>query len=163
MSHTAQDWPSGAAVLQFPHTTRDGRSVQDAPAASWQRVLDEVAAEGFDHVDLTDSRLRPGDLSPARPAELSRTLKECGLGVSAISVTRRSVIDPDPGTAAANADYLLRSLDAAAELGTTLVCAGLHRSLTDRDCLRRVLAVKLPAVAAARAEAGQDRTEGVRP
>ncbi|MFE3139856.1 sugar phosphate isomerase/epimerase family protein [Streptomyces scopuliridis] len=130
MSHTAQGWPIGAAVLQFPHTTPDGRSVQDAPAASWQRVLDEVAAEGFDHVDLTDSWLRPGDLSPARLAELSRTLKECGLGVSAISVTRRSVIDPDPGTAAANTDYLLRSLDAAAELGTTVVCAGLHRPLT---------------------------------
>ncbi|MFI6696047.1 sugar phosphate isomerase/epimerase family protein [Streptomyces sp. NPDC050433] len=133
MSHTAQDWPIGAALLQFPNTTRDGRSVQDAPADSWKSVLDEVAAEGFDHVDLTDSWLRPGDLPPERLAELSRTLKESGLGVSAISVIRRSVIDPDPGTATANLDHLLRTIDAAAELGTTVVCTGLHRPLTENQ------------------------------
>lgn len=131
MPHTAQDWPIGAALLQFPGTTPDGRPVQDAPAADWAAVLAEVGAEGFDHVDLTDSWLRPGDLSPERLRELALALKEHALGVSAVSVTRRSVIDPDPATAAANLAYLLRTVDAAAELGTTVVCAGLHRPLTE--------------------------------
>lgn len=130
MSHTAQDWPIGAALLQFPNTTPDGGSVQDATARQWGQVLHEVAAEGFDHVDLTDSWLRPGDLPPERLRELARTLESFELGVSAISVTRRSVIDPDPDTAEANTAYLLRSIDAAAELGTTVVCAGLHQPLT---------------------------------
>lgn len=131
MSHTAQDWPIGAALLQFPNTTPDGLPLQQAPAHAWGRTLREVSAEGFDHVDLTDSWLRPGDLPPERIAELARTLKECELGVSAISVTRRSVIDPDPAAAEANLGYLMRSLEAAAELGTSVVCAGLHRPLTE--------------------------------
>ncbi|MBQ6641691.1 MAG: sugar phosphate isomerase/epimerase [Saccharopolyspora sp.] len=129
MPHTAQDWPIGAALLQFPGTTRDGRSVQDLPAQQWGRVLREVAAEGFEHLDLTDSWLRPADLSPQRRQEFARTLQENRLAVSALSVTRRSVLDPDTG--AANFDYLLRSIDAAAELGAGVVCAGLHRPLTD--------------------------------
>ncbi|MGW0789210.1 sugar phosphate isomerase/epimerase family protein [Streptomyces sp. NPDC002911] len=131
MPQTPQDWPIGAALLQFPDTTSDGTPVQDAPAAEWAAVLNEVTAEGFDHVDLTDSWLRPGDLSPERLGELIRTLKEHELGISAVSVTRRSVIDPDPNVAEANLAYLLRTVDAAAELGTTVVCAGLHRPLTE--------------------------------
>jgi hypothetical protein len=39
---------------------------QDAPVEQWSAVLREVALAGFDHVDLTDSWLRPGDLSPDR-------------------------------------------------------------------------------------------------
>ncbi|MGW0811763.1 sugar phosphate isomerase/epimerase family protein [Streptomyces viridiviolaceus] len=131
MPHTAQDWPIGAALLQFPDTTGDARPVQEAPPTEWAAVLHEVATEGFRHVDLTDSWLRPGDLPPERLCELARVLKEHALGVSAISVTRRSVIDPDPAVAEANLAYLLRTVDAAAELGTTVVCAGLHRPLTE--------------------------------
>lgn len=137
MPHTAQDWPIGAALLQFPDTAPDGTPVQDAPAAAWSAVLNEVAAEGFAHVDLTDSWLRPGDLSRQRLSELARVLGAHGLGVSAVSVTRRSVIDPDPAVAEDNFDYLLRTVDAAAELGTTVVCAGLHRPLTEAQ--RRAL------------------------
>lgn len=123
MSFTAEEWPIGAALLQFP-------SVQDAPAEQWARVLGEVAAAGFDHVDLTDSWLRPGDLDPGRRRELALAVKEAELGVTAISVVRRSVIDPDPDVAAANLAYLERTVDAAAELGVAVVCAGLHRPLT---------------------------------
>ncbi|AXB41167.1 sugar phosphate isomerase/epimerase family protein [Amycolatopsis albispora] len=134
---TAAHWPIGAALLQFPGVRPDGSAVQDAPAAEWARVFAEVAAAGFDHVDLTDSWLRPGDLEPARRDELARALKESGLGVTAISVVRRSVIDPDPEVAAANVAYLERTIDAAAELGITVVCVGLHRPLTpaQRDAL----------------------------
>jgi sugar phosphate isomerase/epimerase len=130
MSFTAQEWPIGAALLQFPGVHAGGTSVQDAPAEEWARVFLEVAAAGFDHVDLTDSWLRPGDLDQGRRAELGRTLKEVGLGVTAISVVRRSVVDPDPATARANTEYLARTVDAAADLGIDVVCAGLHRPLT---------------------------------
>ncbi|MBA2945794.1 sugar phosphate isomerase/epimerase family protein [Streptomyces himalayensis] len=130
MSYSADSWPIGAALLQFPNTTKDGRSVQDAPARHWARVFREVAAAGFDHVDLTDTWLRPGDLSPERLTELARTLKEAELGLTAVTTARRSVIDPDPHTAAANLEYLLRTVEAAAELGVGTVCAGLHRPLT---------------------------------
>lgn len=131
MIQSAQDWPIGAALLQFPSVTEDGGTVQDAPSSTWSAVLGEVAAEGFDHVDLTDSWVRPGDLPPERLDELARVLDLHGLGVSAVSVTRRSVIDPDPAVAEQNLAYLHRSVEAAARLGTTVVCAGLHRPLTE--------------------------------
>jgi len=137
MPHTAQDWPIGAALLQFPAASPGGLPTQDAPASEWSRVLGEVAAEGFDHVDLTDSWLRPGDLAPGRLAGLARTLKEHRLGLSAVSAIRRSVIDPDPAVARDNLDYLLRTVDAAAELGAPVVSVGLHRPLTEAQ--RRAL------------------------
>ena len=120
---TARDWPIGAALLQFP-------DAHNAPAEQWSSVFDEVAGEGFDHVDLTDSWVRPGDLDADRRAELARVLKESGLGVTAISAIRRSVIDPDEDAARAHLAYLLRTIDAAAELGTGVVSVGLHRELT---------------------------------
>ncbi|MGW7514944.1 sugar phosphate isomerase/epimerase family protein [Streptomyces sp. NPDC054796] len=130
MSRTAESWPIGAALLQFPGTLADGTSVQDAPVAHWAAVLREVAAAGFDHVDLTDSWLRPGDLPPERLRRLAGVIEDSGLGVTAVSAVRRSVIDPDPEAAEAHLGYLLRTLDAAAELGIPVVSVGLHRALT---------------------------------
>ncbi|MFF5987338.1 sugar phosphate isomerase/epimerase family protein [Prauserella flavalba] len=127
---SAREWPIGAALLQFPSVTPDGVVVQQAGARVWSAVLREVAAAGFDHVDLTDSWLRPGDLDAEGLATLERVLADNGLGVSAISVTRRSVIDPDPDVAAANVAYSLRTVDAAARLGIGVVSVGLHRPLT---------------------------------
>ncbi len=129
-SLTAQTWPIGAALLQFPSTARDGVRYQDAPVARWSAVLREVALAGFDHVDLTDSWLRPGDLSFDRRDDLARVVKEHGLGITAISTVRRSVIDPDPDVALANLEYTLRNVEAAAQLGTSVLCVGLHRPLT---------------------------------
>ena len=60
MSYTAENWPITAALLQFPGARADGTSVQDAPAAEWQRVFEEVADAGFANADLTDSWVRPG-------------------------------------------------------------------------------------------------------
>ncbi|WP_243794235.1 sugar phosphate isomerase/epimerase [Saccharopolyspora gloriosae] len=130
MAFTAETWPIGAALLQFPGVQRDGTVVQDAPAARWSAVLAEIAAAGFDHVDLTDSWLRPGDLTPDRREEFATALRGAGLGVTAISVVRRSPIDPDPATAEENLAYLHRTIDAAAELDIPVVCAGLHRPFT---------------------------------
>ncbi|WP_327672235.1 MULTISPECIES: sugar phosphate isomerase/epimerase family protein [unclassified Streptomyces] len=120
---TSREWPIGAALLQFP-------DAHNAPIGQWSSVLGEVAGEGFDHVDLTDSWVRPGDLDADRRAELGRALKESGLGVTAISAIRRSVIDPDEDAALAHLAYLLRTIDAAADLGTGVVSVGLHRELT---------------------------------
>jgi sugar phosphate isomerase/epimerase len=124
---TAQEWPIGAALIQFPGETADGVSVQDAGPAHWSRVLAEVSACGFAHVDLTDSWLRPGDLDAEGRADLLRTLKRAELGVSAISVVRRSILDPQRGEE--HTAYALRTVAAAAEIGAPVVCLGLHRPL----------------------------------
>jgi sugar phosphate isomerase/epimerase len=127
---TAQTWPIGAALLQFPGTAPDGSSLTDGPSTGWRPALREVALAGFEHVDLTDSWVRPGDLSPDRLAELGRVAGDLGLAFSNVSVTRKSVIDADPDVAARNVEYALRSVDAAAALGVPSVCLGLHQPLT---------------------------------
>ncbi len=127
MVWTADEWPIGAALIQFPSVAPDGTSVQDAGPDHWTKVFAEVSACGFRHVDITDSWLRPGDLEPEGRATLARCLKGADLGVSAISVVRRSVIDPVGGEG--NLAYALRTVQAAAEIGAPVVCLGLHRPL----------------------------------
>ncbi len=126
----AQDWPIGAALLPFPGALPDGTPVSRAPVDQWRQVLTEVRAAGFDHVDLTDSWLSPAELDQTRLTQLGELLAELGLGVSAISLTRRSVIDPDPQTADRNLQHTLRSVEAASALGVGVLCVGLHRPLT---------------------------------
>ncbi|RZU76794.1 sugar phosphate isomerase/epimerase [Micromonospora kangleipakensis] len=128
MVWTAEQWPIGAALIQFPGRTGDGTNVADAGPIEWARVFAEVTACGFDHVDLTDTWLRPGDLTDGQREDLVRTLKDADLGVSAISVVRRSILDPEHGET--NVDYALRTVEAAAGIGTGVVCLGLHRPLT---------------------------------
>lgn len=128
--HTWDTWPIGAAMLQFPGDRPDGTSLTDGGPPAWRPALREVAAAGFHHVDLTDSWVRPGDLSPADLDRLRTTAAEEGLAFSAISVTRKSVIDPDPERAEANFQYALRTVDAAAALGVSVLCLGLHQPLT---------------------------------
>ncbi|WP_237249051.1 sugar phosphate isomerase/epimerase family protein [Spelaeicoccus albus] len=123
----------GAAMLQYGATLPDGTSVQDADRSVWDKVFAELVHEGFDHVDFTDSWLRPGDLSPDRLAELKSSLDDAGLGVTAISVVRRSVIAPDPQVAQDNFDYALRTIDAVKYLGSSVLSIGLHMPLTDEQ------------------------------
>ncbi|MFC6015931.1 sugar phosphate isomerase/epimerase family protein [Plantactinospora solaniradicis] len=124
-------WSLAAAMLPFPAELRPGVPVQDAPAQTWRDTLAEVAAEGFTEVDLTDSWVRAGDLSPARLTELDEAVRAAGLRAEAISVIRRSVIDPVAGLE--NLDYSHRSIDAAAALGCSVLSVGLHRPLTARQ------------------------------
>ncbi|WP_207454420.1 sugar phosphate isomerase/epimerase family protein [Herbiconiux sp. SYSU D00978] len=128
MAYTAETWPIAAALLQFPGTLRDGSSVQDAPVESWVETLSEVGRVGFDNVDLTDSWLRIGDLTPARHAEFASALRHLSLTVPAVSITRRSVADPVAGTE--NLAYAHRTIDAAAELGAGVLSIGFHQPLT---------------------------------
>lgn len=127
---TAETWPIGAALLQFPGDRPDGTSLTDADPSQWRPTLREVALAGFQHVDLTNSWVRAADLTPERRVALTETAGELGLAISNISVTRRSVLDPDPERASQHVDHALRTVDAAAEMGVPSVCLGLHQDLT---------------------------------
>jgi sugar phosphate isomerase/epimerase len=129
VSLTNTTWPITAALLQFPAVNRAGVSAQDAGAEAWMPVLREVTGAGFSYLDLTDSWLRPGDLSSDRLDELTATARQAGLAIPVISVTRKSVIDPVSGEA--NLAYAHRTIDAAAQLGVQVVCLGLHRPFTE--------------------------------
>lgn len=130
LSWTSQTWPIGAALLQYPGTLPDGTSNAAAGDDAWAQVLREVRLAGFDHVDLTDGWLPVGDLPSHRQDALGELLAGEGLGVSAISVSRRSILDHDPAAAAENVAYSYRTIDAAARLGIDVVCLGLHQALT---------------------------------
>ena len=128
-ARTAESWPIAAAMLPFPAVDEYGAHIQDADPTAWKLAFDELAHEGFDSVDLTDSWVRAGDLSPSRLRAFGDAARQAGLGVEAISAIRRSVIDPADGEA--NLEYSHRTIDAAAELGCSVVSVGLHRPLND--------------------------------
>ena len=125
----AKNWPIAAAMLPFRANTTSGISIQDADSEVWAATLAEVRHEGFTHIDLTDSWVRPGDLSVARLRELEGAVAGAGLHTEALSAIRRSVIDPASGDE--NLAYSHRSIDAAATLGCSVVSVGLHRPLSD--------------------------------
>jgi sugar phosphate isomerase/epimerase len=127
-------WPIAAAMLQFPATLPDGRSVQDAPE-SWVSALSEVAEAGFDCVDPTDSWLRLADLSSGRLTDFADIAAAAGLAVPSISSARRSVIDARHGEEFLA--YAHRLIDAAAEIGAGVVSTGFFQALTpaQRDAL----------------------------
>jgi sugar phosphate isomerase/epimerase len=128
MAYTAENWPITAALLQFRGTDAQGVHINDADASAWAEVLTEVKEAGFANADLTDSWVRPGDLSPARLAEFKQTAANVGIGIPVISAIRRSVIEE--GNWEANLAYSHRTIDAAAELGCEVVSVGLHQALT---------------------------------
>ena len=128
MAYTAENWPITGALLQFPGTDSHGNDINDADASVWADVLAEVKEAGFAHADLTDTWVRPGDLSKERLAEFKRTAEDVGIGVPVISAIRRSVIEE--GGWEANLAYNHRTIDAAAELGCEVVSFGLHQAIT---------------------------------
>lgn len=128
MAYTAENWPITAALLQFPGVDATGAEINDADAAAWAAVLQEVKDAGFTNADLTDSWVRPGDLSSARLAEFKETAENVGIGIPVISAIRRSVIEERNWEA--NLAYSHRTIDAAAELGCEVVSFGLHQALT---------------------------------
>ena len=58
-----ENWPIAAAMIQYPNTLPDGRSVQDQSAEEWKETLADVVDAGFTELDPTDSWLRLADLS----------------------------------------------------------------------------------------------------
>jgi sugar phosphate isomerase/epimerase len=128
MAYTADSWPITAAMLPFPGTSAQGTHINDADASAWAAALTEVKEAGFANADLTDSWVRPGDLSPDRLAEFRQTAQDVGIGTPAVSAIRRSVIDERNWEA--NLAYSHRTIDAAAELGCEVVSFGLHQAIT---------------------------------
>ncbi|GAB2846068.1 sugar phosphate isomerase/epimerase family protein [Microbacterium insulae] len=127
---TAEDWPIAAAMLSMG----DASPADDGAGTSlrrWREDLIEVRGAGFDLVDLTDSWVPYGDLSPEQLRGLKECLSEAGLAAASMSAIRRSVTDPDAG--ADHLAYLHRCIDAAAELGASVISVGLHRALTDEQ------------------------------
>jgi sugar phosphate isomerase/epimerase len=102
-----------------------------SPIARWRADLLEVGDAGFGEVDLTDSWVRYGDLSPQQVSDLRQCLASAGLGAVSLSAIRRSVTDERHG--AAHLAYAHRTLDVAAELGVGVVSVGLHRALTPQQ------------------------------
>jgi sugar phosphate isomerase/epimerase len=131
MPHTPETWPIGAALLNFTGTTADGRDRTTAGPEAWKQTLREVRLAGFDHVDLTDSWVRPGDLDADGRRRLLETARSYDLAFSDIAVTRKSVITPDEDRARENMAYTKRTIDAAADLEVPMVCLGLHDPFTE--------------------------------
>ncbi|WP_051620032.1 sugar phosphate isomerase/epimerase family protein [Haematomicrobium sanguinis] len=128
MSHSPETWPIAAALLQFPGTAPDGTPTQEASAQTWRHTFRQVAAVGFTNVDLTDSWVRPGDLTGNRLQELKDAATAERLEVPVLSIVRKSVIDPKSGKD--NLAYVHRSIDTAGTLGFTTLSLGLHQQLT---------------------------------
>ncbi|SLK10415.1 sugar phosphate isomerase/epimerase family protein [Arthrobacter sp. P2b] len=127
MAYTADTWPIAAAMLPFPGTNAQGMHINDADPSAWAEVFTEVKDAGFANADLTDSWVRPGDLSQDRLAEFRQAAENAGLGIPAISAIRRSVIDE--ANWEANLAYSHRTIDAAAELGCEVVSVGFHQAI----------------------------------
>lgn len=128
MALTAETWPITAALIQYPGTMRNGTVVQDADPSVWVDTFRDVADAGFASADITDSWIRPGDLSSSRLDDLAAAATEAGVTIPVISAIRRSVIDDADGDD--NLAYSHRTLEAAAHLGMTVVSVGLHQALT---------------------------------
>jgi sugar phosphate isomerase/epimerase len=130
-----ESWPIATGTLPFPGVRADGGLVQLLGATEWEATLAEVARAGFGLVELTDTWLRPGDLSPLELTDLGAAVRRTGMQVGAVALIRRSILDPRHG--AENLAYSHRSIDAAAALGARIVSVGLHEALlpAQRDAL----------------------------
>lgn len=128
MTFNRDDWPIAASMVQSPNRLPDGSFMQDAQPERWTAVLAQYSGVGFDRIEIHDNWVRPGDMSSNRLAELKTAANTAGLQIAALAVARASIIDPV--ASAENLDYSHRSIDAAAALGVSVVCLGLHRPLT---------------------------------
>lgn len=130
MALSVDDWPIGAALLQYSGSKSDGTTLTEGTAADWRPTLREVSLAGFRHVDLTDAWVRPGDLTHDKQDDLIAVAADLGLSFSATCITRKSIIDPDPAQAQANLEFALRTVEAASRMEIPVVCVGLHQPLT---------------------------------
>jgi len=123
----ATSWPIATGTLPFPAVRPDGALVQLLGADEWAGTFAEIAGAGFDSLEITDTWLRPGDLSPVELADLGAAAAGQGLDTVAVALIRRSILDADH--AAENLAYSHRSIEAAAALGARVVSVGLHEAL----------------------------------
>lgn len=128
MTYTAETWPIACAMLPFGGLDSAGGPIQDADPDEWNRQLWEVADLGFTEIDPTDVWVRVADLQDSRRKDFKAVLAENNLTVPAISTSRKSVIDAARGDE--HLAYGHRLIDAAADLGSTVVSFGFFQDLT---------------------------------
>lgn len=128
MEWTAENWPIASAMIW-------AGSRHDAGPDAWLADLSRVRRAGFTELDPTDTWIRIADLDASGRRAFADAVGEAGLGIPALSTSRRSPIDPLHGDE--NLAYLHRVIDAAAELAIPLVSVGLFEPLNaaQRDAL----------------------------
>lgn len=94
--------------------------------AALERIAPRVAGWGFDLLELPVEDI--GDWDPRRARVL---LEDLGLDASVVLVMGpgRELVATDPGTRKATRDYLRRVVDAAAEVGSTVVAGPAYASV----------------------------------
>src|SRR5690606_1251785 len=125
---TAGNWPIACNMLSFGNTAPDGGHIKDAPASVWAEQLRQVRELGFDHIDPTDAWVPLAQLSDERVAEFAQVLKDEGLAISSISMTRSSVVDVEHGER--NLADAHRLLDLAPQFGASIVNIGFMQATT---------------------------------
>lgn len=125
---TAQTWPIAANMLGFGNRAPDGGHIKDAQSTVWASHLRQVRELGFDYIDPTDAWVPLAALSDERVEEFRTVLRDEGLAISSISMTRNSVVD------VANGDQNLadahRLIDLAPTFGATIVNTGFMQAVT---------------------------------
>ena len=131
LKYNPENWPIAASMNHRPHDLGDGRTAQEQSPEEWAEALAEIAGAGFAHVDPFDSWIRLADLEPHRLDDFMAVTRELGLSIPAISVARRSVIDPERGDEFLS--YGHKVIDTAATIGAGAVSFGLFGPMTERQ------------------------------
>lgn len=125
---SAHTWPISANMLGFGNKAPDGGHIKDAPATVWASQLRQVRELGFDYIDPTDAWVPLAALSDGRVEEFRSVLKDEGLAISSISMTRNSVVDVANGEQ--NLADAHRLIDLAPTFGATIVNTGFMQAIT---------------------------------
>ncbi|MGB3355669.1 MAG: sugar phosphate isomerase/epimerase family protein [Mycobacterium sp.] len=126
--HSAHTWPIAANMLGFGNRAPDGGHIKDAPASVWAAQLRQVRELGFDSIDPTDAWVPLAALSDDRVEEFRTVLRDEGLALSSISMTRNSVVDVTNGPQ--NLADAHRLIDLAPSFGATIVNTGFMQAIT---------------------------------
>lgn len=127
LPHSPEAWPIGAAMIQFPPVTAKGLTIREAGPDRWHADLRQIALEGFQSVEIPSAWLPIGEMEPSERDALKAVLEDLDLSICATSVVRRSIIEH--GRALENLRITHAAIDAAAAVGTPLICLGLHEDL----------------------------------
>ena len=129
--HSADTWPIAANMLGFGNRAPDGGHIKDAPSAVWAAQLRQVRELGFDYIDPTDAWVPLAALSDSRIEEFQGVLRDEGLAISSISMTRNSVVDVANGVQ--NLADAHRLIDLAPSFGATIVNTGFMQAITEEQ------------------------------
>lgn len=126
--YTAETWPIASNMLAFGNAAPGGGHIMDAPTAVWADQLAQVADLGVEAIDPTDAWVPLARLGEERLGEFRAVLRDSGLRITSISMTRSSVVDVRDGER--NLADAHRLIDLAPSFGATVVNAGFMQALT---------------------------------